>query len=84
MTLSYPPEAQVLTASEERALQAMKLTAAERAGVQKLVAKACHPCDARGRAAQPRQGDRKAESPYVLARLGGLNGPLPPAGALQL
>jgi hypothetical protein len=42
MTLAYPPEPRVLTAGEERALQAMKLTAAERSALQKLVAEACH------------------------------------------
>jgi hypothetical protein len=42
MTLTYPPEARVLTAGEERALQSMKLTAAERGALEKLVAEACH------------------------------------------
>jgi hypothetical protein len=42
MTLTYPPEARVLAAGEERALRAMTLTAAERGALQKLVAEACH------------------------------------------
>lgn len=42
MTLTYPPEARVLTAGEARALLAMKLNAAERGALQKLIAEACH------------------------------------------
>jgi hypothetical protein len=42
MTLNYPPEAQVLTPTEERALRAMKLTAAEQSALRKLIAEACH------------------------------------------
>jgi hypothetical protein len=42
MTLNYPPEAQVLTPPEERALRAMKLTATEQNALRKLIAEACH------------------------------------------
>jgi hypothetical protein len=40
MTLAYPPE-HVLTEDEEAALASMKLNAAERAGLERLVADAC-------------------------------------------
>jgi hypothetical protein len=41
MTLSYPPENNVLSEREVRALDAMKLTATERGGLEKLIAEAC-------------------------------------------